>query len=295
MRALTSSPDLTRSPKSARQPGLLRRGQASAGRVGPDRLHSRARGRAAWEGGVRTWHGAGALPGTAAVDAPTSSHHRGGHQSPFKGKSPSDSCPGLWGIIWRRQLVRLERRAPARWRGRWVLCVWGNWQQQQKRFALSCVRSQGLNTATKHPLSSLLPPPSLPAPPGAGPPRGLVLGEASREAGGSPAPPNPSTTLGWCTLAVAGTAALRAGAGPRVAFLLPAQQQLGGGTQRTRLCCKMSHSISLRDAQLLQIPACSAAPAGTAPGRGGDALIPDPSLPASFPLLKVHVSRWSQK
>lgn len=34
------------------------------------------------------------------------------------------------------------------------------------------------------------------------------------------------------------------------------------------------------------------------PGRReqeGDALIPDPSLLASFPLLKVHVSRWSQK
>lgn len=39
-----------------------------------------------------------------------------------------------------------------------ALCLGKLRQKQQTRFALSCARSQGLNMAIKHPLSSLLPP-----------------------------------------------------------------------------------------------------------------------------------------
>lgn len=67
--------------------------------------------------------------------------------------------------------------------------------------------------------------------------------------------------------------------------------------QRTCLCCEMNCSVSLEGTELFHIPARSAASAGSHPGteREGDALLPNPSLLASFPLLKVHVSRWSQK
>lgn len=61
---------------------------------------------------------------------------------------------------------------------------------------------------------------------------------------------------------------------------------------RTCLCSKMNCSVSLGGTQLLHIPACCA---GSTRGREGDALLPNPSPLASLPLLKVHVSRWSQK
>lgn len=72
----------------------------------------------------------------------------------------------------------------------------------------------------------------------------------------------------------------------------------GGGVQRTWLCCRMNCSVSLQGSQLFQIPLPALPPPPAATWgweREEDALIPDPSLSASFPPLKVHVSRWSQK
>lgn len=74
-----------------------------------------------------------------------------------------------------------------------------------------------------------------------------------RGAGGSPALPNPPAVLGCSSDA---GSLCRGRAGPRVGLLPPARQRLGGGAQRTRLCCKVSRSVP-------QIPA-----RGDGGGRG---------------------------
>jgi len=192
--------------------------------------------------------------------------HEGGHQAPFKSKHPStpiregsQGTPGPTEVTWGRRLVHPECHTPgspemdAPRLGKLR-------QKQQTRFALSCARSQGLNTAIKHPPCSLLPrlleqlvPP------------GSVSGGKKAERLGTsrpcPHPLPPRLMPPGCST------------GPRLSVPgRPGPQSSGSspgtGVRRTGLCCRMSCSALPRGTRLLQIPARSATSAGSHPGTG---------------------------
>lgn len=206
-RALTSSLDLTGNPKGDQQLGLPHCGQASARRVCPDRLRScPPRRPRVWEG-TGTWCGDVAcsrrasgdrqwriLPTSFLIAKGTCPWHRvfgpavttEATRLPSRANPPQ--TPVLGGLVGyprphRRRLGKNAHTSGAphpRFAGEGDGCSLFGETEAEAADKVCLTRSQGLNTAINHPLSSLLPPAAC---------REHVLGEESRAAGGFPALP----------------------------------------------------------------------------------------------------------
>lgn len=207
------------------------------------------------------------LPGTAAVCPPSSSHDHEATSLPSgakAGQTPGLACPAGYpsphsphpeetaGTSGAQRPRLLEQ-------GMAALCLGKlrRQQQQQQRFALSCARSQGLNTAAKHPLSS-----------------------PSQRGWGLPSPAEPSR---------------RPRLQQRRRLSVPGQGRPTRGAPAA--CSAAARRRRAEDAALLQgEPQRSPDPCPRGRRREGATLVPHPSLPAPFsPLPQAHVSRWSQE
>lgn len=164
-------------------------------------------------------------------------------------------------------------------------------QERQTRAARSCARIRGLDTAIKHPLCSVLSPGSSSSRIQLLEPAALPRGNTSRGENAErcpaprapqPVPPSSSADPGLSVL----------GQGPGFGLQLPTRRLLAALKE---LCgghgCAAAAGSQAGSFSRCLHPHCSAAAAASPPGPCAQ----DRALRASFPLLEVRGSRWSQK